>query len=229
MSEGALLTARGLGVTLSGRVVLKDVSLALSAGHLVALVGPNGAGKTTLLQVAGALLAPTRGTVELLGERFGEADLGELRTRVGLSSAALADRVPPHERAVDVVVTAAHGVLGRWAPAYDSADVDRAVDLLRRVGAGAVLGPWLSTGRLALTAYTLQIVFLALIQVAVGPRRDDSWLILGSTTLVVVGGCWLLERRFGTGPLEWVIHQLRPSSRPQGRHEATSSDGAGAG
>ena len=104
-----------------------------------------------------------------------------------------------------------------------------AVDLLRRVGAGAVLGPWLSTGRLALTAYTLQILYLTVIQIAVGPRRDDSWLILGSTTLVVVGGCWLLERRFGTGPLEWVIHQIRPTPRPEGRHEATSSDGAGAG
>ena len=104
-----------------------------------------------------------------------------------------------------------------------------AVVLLRRVGAGVVLGPLLSTGRLALTAYTLQILFLAAIQLAVGPRRDDSWLILGSTTLVVVGGCWLLERRFGTGPLEWVIHRLRPPSRPEGRHEATSADGAGAG
>ena len=104
-----------------------------------------------------------------------------------------------------------------------------AVDLLRRVGAGAVLGPWLSTGRLALTAYTLQILYLTVIQIAVGPRRDDSWLILGSTTLVVVGGCWLLERRFGTGPLEWAIHQLRPTPRPEGRQEATSSDGAGAG
>jgi len=103
-----------------------------------------------------------------------------------------------------------------------------AVDLLRRVGAGAVLGPWLSTGRLALTAYTLQILYLTVIQIAVGPRRDDTWLILGSTTLVVVGGCWLLERRFGTGPLEWAIHQLRPTPRPEGRHEATSSDGAGA-
>ena len=41
MSETSLLTARGLGVTLSGRVVLKDVSLALSPGHLVALVGPD--------------------------------------------------------------------------------------------------------------------------------------------------------------------------------------------
>ncbi|MCQ9299486.1 ATP-binding cassette domain-containing protein, partial [Escherichia coli] len=58
----------------------------------------------------------------------------ELRTRVGLSSAALADRVPAHERALDVVVTASYGVLGRWSEQFDSADVDRATDLLARVG-----------------------------------------------------------------------------------------------
>ena len=39
MSEAALLTARGLGVRLAGRVVLKDVALALEAGHLVAHQG----------------------------------------------------------------------------------------------------------------------------------------------------------------------------------------------
>jgi iron complex transport system ATP-binding protein len=47
-----LLTAQNLGVTLTGRTVLADLSLSLSSGHLVALVGPNGAGKTTLLPCA---------------------------------------------------------------------------------------------------------------------------------------------------------------------------------
>ena len=50
MTEQAFLTVQGLSVRLAGRSVLRDVSLALSKGHLVALVGPNGAGKTTLLR-----------------------------------------------------------------------------------------------------------------------------------------------------------------------------------
>jgi len=100
-----------------------------------------------------------------------------------------------------------------------------AVDLLRRRGAGAVLEPLLSTGRLALTAYTLQILFLAAIQLTVGPRQDDSWLILGSTLLVVVGGCWLLDRRFGTGPMEWLVRALRPPPPAVGRHEARPTGG----
>ena len=66
MSETALLTARGLGVRLAGRVVLKDVSLSLSLGHLVALVGPNGAGKTTLLRALSGLL-PSDGEVHVGG------------------------------------------------------------------------------------------------------------------------------------------------------------------
>jgi iron complex transport system ATP-binding protein len=98
------------------------------------VLGPNGAGKTTLLQIAAASLFPSRGTVELLGERFGATDLGELRTRVGLSSSSLADRVPGHEKALDVVVTAAYGVLGRWRERYDEADVSRATSLLGRMG-----------------------------------------------------------------------------------------------
>lgn len=103
-----------------------------------------------------------------------------------------------------------------------------AVALVRRLGAGGVLEPLLSTGRLALTAYTLQILFLAALQLP-GPRDDDTWLILASTTLVVVGGCWLLERRFGTGPLEWVVHRLRPPPAHHGRHEAARAGGADAG
>ena len=129
-----ILQLSGVGVVREGATLLADVDWTVREGERWAVLGPNGAGKTTLLQVAGAALLPTRGSVVLLGERFGEADLGELRTRVGLSSSALADRVPPHETAVDVVVTAAHGVVGRWASGYEQADVDRATDLLGRVG-----------------------------------------------------------------------------------------------
>ena len=47
--------------------ILRDVSLVLPAGGVVALLGSNGAGKTTLLKVASGLLAPTAGKVMLNG------------------------------------------------------------------------------------------------------------------------------------------------------------------
>lgn len=93
------------------------------------------------------------------------------------------------------------------------------VDLARRFGLGRALDPVLSSGRLALTAYTLQILWLALLSALRDGARDDEWWILGSSILVVVGGCWLLERLMGTGPLEWLIHRLRPvPPSPPGRH-----------
>jgi iron complex transport system ATP-binding protein len=124
----------GVGVVRDRTTLLVDVDWTVFEGERWVVLGPNGAGKTTLLQVASAALLPQRGTVDLLGERFGQADLGELRTRVGLSSSVLADRIPEQETAVDVVVTAAHGVVGRWSSAYDEADTTRARDLLGRVG-----------------------------------------------------------------------------------------------
>ena len=129
-----VLCLSGVGVVREGATLLADVDWTVREGERWVLLGPNGAGKTTLVQVAAAALFPSSGTVELLGERFGRTDLGELRTRVGLSSAALTDRVPPGEKALDVVVTAAHGVLGRWREAYDTSDVSRACSLLGRVG-----------------------------------------------------------------------------------------------
>jgi iron complex transport system ATP-binding protein len=82
MSETVLLTARGLGVRLAGRVVLKDVSLALSPGHLVALVGPNGAGKTTLLRALAGLI-PSEGEIQISGEALSSLPLRERAKRFG--------------------------------------------------------------------------------------------------------------------------------------------------
>jgi iron complex transport system ATP-binding protein len=82
MSEQALLTAKGLVVRLAGRVVLKDVSLALSPGHLVALVGPNGAGKTTLLRALAGLI-PSEGEIEIGDQTLSSLPLRERAKRFG--------------------------------------------------------------------------------------------------------------------------------------------------
>jgi ABC-2 type transport system ATP-binding protein len=63
----AVLEARGLGKRYRRRWALTDCTLSIPAGHVVGLVGPNGAGKTTLLQLTTGLLAPTTGTIEVLG------------------------------------------------------------------------------------------------------------------------------------------------------------------
>jgi iron complex transport system ATP-binding protein len=76
----ALLTAKSVSVNLGGRAVLRDISLSLSSGHLVALVGPNGAGKTTLLRALAGLLH-SQGEVRVGGEPLSSLRLSERARR----------------------------------------------------------------------------------------------------------------------------------------------------
>ncbi|ROS30409.1 ABC transporter ATP-binding protein [Cellulomonas sp. PhB150] len=114
--------------------ILDDISWTVREGERWVVLGRNGAGKTTLLQVASGRMHPTGGTADLLGERLGRVDVFELRPRIGLSSAALADRIPSGETVRDVVLTAAYGVTGRWRETYEELDESRATDLLRAFG-----------------------------------------------------------------------------------------------
>ena len=100
------------------------------------VLGPNGAGKTTLLQIASAQIHPTSGVVGILGEVLGTVDVFELRPRIGLTSAAIAEKIPRGERVHDVVVSASYAVIGRWREHYDALDHQRAQELLTELGAG---------------------------------------------------------------------------------------------
>jgi ABC-2 type transport system ATP-binding protein len=75
------IEARGLGKRYGHRWALADCTLAIPAGHVAGLVGPNGAGKTTLISLATGMLAPTAGTIEVLGG-LPASDPGQL-ARVG--------------------------------------------------------------------------------------------------------------------------------------------------
>jgi iron complex transport system ATP-binding protein len=76
----AFLAAQGLNVTLAGRLVLRDVTLSLSPGHLVALVGPNGAGKTTLLRALAGLVS-SRGVIDVGGAALSSLSLRQRARR----------------------------------------------------------------------------------------------------------------------------------------------------
>lgn len=115
-------------------ILLDSVSWAVEEDERWVILGANGAGKTTLMQLASTQLHPSAGTVRILGQELGRSDVFELRPRIGLTSAALAERIPWNETVRDVVVSAAYGVLGRWREVYDDVDHDRADDLLVEVG-----------------------------------------------------------------------------------------------
>ncbi|QIK76574.1 ABC transporter ATP-binding protein [Nocardioides piscis] len=131
----AVIEFADLTVRRGGATLLDEVSWTVEEDERWVVLGPNGAGKTTLLQVAAAQIHPTGGVAGILGEVLGTVDVFDLRPRIGLTSAALAERIPRGELVKDVVVSASYGVLGRWREVYDELDHDRAALLLREVGA----------------------------------------------------------------------------------------------
>jgi iron complex transport system ATP-binding protein len=131
----AVLELADVTVRRGQATLLREVSWTVEEDERWVVLGPNGAGKTTLLQVAAAMMHPTSGVAGILGEVLGTVDVFELRPRIGLTSAALAERIPRQERVHDVVVSASYGVLGRWRERYDELDHERAARLLREVGA----------------------------------------------------------------------------------------------
>jgi iron complex transport system ATP-binding protein len=130
----AVLEFAEVSVRRGEATLLDRVSWTVEEDDRWVILGPNGAGKTTLLQVAAAQLHPSSGVAGILDEVLGTVDVFELRPRIGLTSAAVAERIPRDERVHDVVVSASYGVVGRWREAYDGLDHERAQALLIEVG-----------------------------------------------------------------------------------------------
>jgi iron complex transport system ATP-binding protein len=130
-----LVDFRGVTLSRDGRLLVGPIDWQVELDERWVVIGPNGAGKTSLLRIAAAMEYPSSGTANVLGERLGRVDMSELRQRVGLSSSALAQRIPDDERVRDLVVSAGYAVLGRWRETYDEVDDFRALDTLESVGA----------------------------------------------------------------------------------------------
>lgn len=130
-----LLDFRDVLLRRNRKVLVGPVTWSVELDERWVVLGPNGAGKTSLLRIAAAMEHPTSGYAAILGERLGRVDVAELKARIGLSSAALAQRIPDNEVVRDLVVSAGYAVLGRWREEYEEVDTARAVDMLETLGA----------------------------------------------------------------------------------------------
>src|SRR4051812_23763736 len=130
----AVLEFRDVTVRRGQSVLVDGIDWVVEEDERWVVLGPNGAGKTTLLQMASTQMHPSSGTAKVLGAQMGRVDVFELRPRIGLTSSALAERIPRAERVRDVVVSASYGVLGRWREGYEDLDHERAEALLVEIG-----------------------------------------------------------------------------------------------
>ena len=126
------------GVQRNSLEILKGINWKIKKGEHWALIGPNGAGKTTLLKIISGNLWPSCGKVSVLGQEFGNADLRELKKKIGWVSSYLAEKIPEHEKVIDIVLSGKYSSFGL----YDSINEDdkrQAKELLNFMGCLNVL------------------------------------------------------------------------------------------
>jgi iron complex transport system ATP-binding protein len=118
-------------VVRAGNRIVDHVTWEVHEGDRWVVLGPNGAGKTTLMELAATRILPTRGTVEVLGERVPAADATELRSRIGVVSPHLGNELPADLSVLDAVRTSGYGVTRRVdGQDFDDVDDERAMDML---------------------------------------------------------------------------------------------------
>ncbi len=157
----------------NSRNIVDHVDWTVTDDQRWVILGPNGAGKTTILQLAATLLHPTAGSVTILDETLGRTDVFELRPRIGFASSAMARRIPADETVLDVVLTAAFSVLGRWNEEYEGIDEKRA----RRV-----LAEWKLEHLAERTFGTLSDGEQKRVQIARAVMTDPEMLLLDEPT-----------------------------------------------
>lgn len=129
-----VLQFRDVSVVRDGNLILDSVTWNVDSDERWVILGPNGAGKTTLLQIAAAAMHPSKGSAHVLEESLGKVDVFELRPMIGFASTAMARKIPRNETVLDVVLTAAYSVTGRWNEEYEEIDLRRAQRVLKEWG-----------------------------------------------------------------------------------------------
>jgi iron complex transport system ATP-binding protein len=125
---------KDVSVIREGKNILGPISLSIQPTERWVIVGPNGAGKTTSLNLMATYIHPSHGDVFILDEKLGSVDVFELRTRIGLTTNNLLASIPDDEKVLDLVMSSAYAIIGRWTESYDLWDESRAMGLLTTLG-----------------------------------------------------------------------------------------------
>ncbi len=129
-----VLNLQNVSVIRDGKTILGPLDWQVNEDERWVILGPNGAGKSTLFALCSTQMHPTTGSVEILGSRLGAVDVFEVRTRIGFMGSTLVNLFPEDEKVIDIVLTAAYAMLGRWNESYELWDESRAQGLLTTLG-----------------------------------------------------------------------------------------------
>ncbi|KIL34749.1 molybdenum ABC transporter ATP-binding protein [Cohnella kolymensis] len=117
--------------------ILRGVDLHVNQGEQWTLLGRNGCGKSTVLEIINGYLFPTSGTVDVLGSRYGQVDVREIRKKIGYISPSLIEKLTLRDPVWEIVVGGALAYLRIYEEVPDALR-ERAHDELERVGLRAL-------------------------------------------------------------------------------------------
>ncbi|GKS11450.1 ABC transporter ATP-binding protein [Paenibacillus chitinolyticus] len=115
------------------RHILQDVSFHAEKGEHWVLLGKNGSGKTTLLELMNGYQFPSRGKVEVLGNRYGQVDVREVRKRIGYISQSLFEKMNLADTVWEAVATGEYAYL-RFYQEIPEDVKKKAIGMLERIG-----------------------------------------------------------------------------------------------
>ena len=126
------------------KIVLQGIDWQVEAGQHWCLLGLNGSGKTTLLNMINGYIWPTTGSVSVLGHKFGEYDLRELRKSIGWVSTSLQQKLHGQDTAFTIVLSGKFATIGLYDQALQE-DEEQAISLMRSLGCEVLLNRTYST------------------------------------------------------------------------------------
>jgi iron complex transport system ATP-binding protein len=117
----------------NGTMILQNINWSVRPGENWAIIGLNGSGKTSLLNMISGYAFPSKGKVEVLGQRFGACDLRELRKSIGWVSSSLQENLHAGDTAVEIVLSGKFASIGLYDKVTNR-DFTRAAELLKQFG-----------------------------------------------------------------------------------------------
>ena len=129
-----IIDLKDIGLVRKGKWILDQINWQVKEGEHWVLLGLNGAGKTALLHMLSAFHFPAKGSIEVLGRRFGKDALGEeLRHDIGLVSQTIKSRFYDSDSAYQIVLSGGFASIGLYETPTDDMR-RRAQELLKELG-----------------------------------------------------------------------------------------------
>ena len=110
----SLFGVEDLSIHRSAIRILERINWKVNRGEHWVILGANGSGKTSLLKALTGYMTPTAGRIVVLGEQYGASDWRELRKRIGVVSASIAQLVHDEDSALEIVAGGRQAMIGYW-------------------------------------------------------------------------------------------------------------------